>query len=147
MRVILQKDVAGIGRKYDVKDVASGHAQNLLIPKGLAKVATPEAMKKVEALKAGAEAERKVQENLLEKNLHEIEGREVPIKAKANDKGHLFAALHPQEISNAIKVSIGADIHPDFIILEKHIKETGPHNIEIKAGEKSAKIKLVVEAE
>lgn len=147
MRVILQKDVAGIGRKYDVKDVASGHAQNLLIPKGLAKAATPEALKKVEALKTEAEAERKVQENLLEKNLHEIEGREVPIKAKANDKGHLFASLHTHEISEAIKKSIGADIPSDFIILERHIKETGAHNVEIKAGEKFAKIKLVVEAE
>ena len=146
MRIILLKDAPKIGRKYDVKEMADGYALNFLIPKGLAKVATPEALEKVEALRKELNVEKKVQENLLEKNLHEIDGKEVSIKAKANDKGHLFASLHSQEISNAIKVSIGADIHPDFIILEKHIKETGTHNVEIKAGEKKATIKLLVEA-
>ena len=146
MRIILLKDVPKIGRKYDVKNIADGHALNFLIPKGFARVATPEALKKVEGLKAEVEADKKVQENLLEKNLHEIEGKEISIKVKANDKGHLFASLHAQEIAEAIKKSIGADIHPDFIILEKHIKETGPHNIEIKAGEKKATIKRQVEA-
>lgn len=147
MKVILQKDVPKIGKKYDVKEVASGYSLNFLIPNGLAKVATPDALKKVDALRKIIEADKKVQEDLLSKNLHEIDGKEVSLKAKANDKGHLFASLHTHEISEAIKKSIGADILPDFIILEKHIKETGTHDVEVKAGDKSATIKLVVEKE
>ncbi|HEY4512597.1 MAG TPA: 50S ribosomal protein L9 [Candidatus Paceibacterota bacterium] len=146
MRVILLKDVQKIGKKYDVKDVTDGYALNFLIPQGAVKVATPEALKKIDVLKAELEVERKIQGDLLSKNIHEIENKEVVIRAKVNEKGHLFASLHAPEIAIAIKESIGADINPDFIILEKHIKETGPHNIEVKAGNKKVKVKLLVES-
>ncbi|MES2059563.1 MAG: 50S ribosomal protein L9 [Patescibacteria group bacterium] len=147
MKVILQKDVPKIGKKYDVKEVSSGYSLNFLIPKGLAKAATPEALKKVEELRKVMAADMKVQEDLLSKNLHEIEGKEVEIKAKASDKGHLFASIHAEGISEAIKKSIGADIPASFIMLEKPIKETGSHNIEISASGKKATLKLVVAAE
>jgi large subunit ribosomal protein L9 len=146
MKVILLKDVAKIGRKYDVKNVADGYALNFLIPKGAAKVATSEALKKIEVLKTELDAERKVQEDLLSKNLHEIDGKEAKISVKANDKGHLFAALHATDIVTAVKESLGADIIAEFIVLDHPIKETGEHTIEVKVGEKSAKLKLVVEA-
>jgi large subunit ribosomal protein L9 len=147
MKIILLKDVAKIGRKFDVKNVADGYALNFLIPRGSAKVATPESLKKIEAIKAELDAERKVQEDLLAKNLHEIDGKTATIKVKANEKGHLFAALHTAEIAHAIKESLGGDIMADFIALDHNIKQVGEHSIEIKAGGKSAKVKLSVEAE
>lgn len=147
MKIILLKDVAKIGRKYDVKDVSDGYALNFLIPEGKAKAATPEALKKIEALKAELDAERKVHEDLLAKNLHEIDGKEVLLTAKVNNKGHLFAALHATDVAIAIKGSVGTDIAPEFIVMDHNIKEAGEHKIEIKAGGKSAKVKLVVEAE
>lgn len=144
MKVILLCDVPKIGRKYDIKDVADGFALNMLLPQGKAKTATPEAIKKVEALKIIMKAENKVQEDLLIKNLAEINGKEIPISAKANDKGHLFAQIHKEDIVKAIKASIGADVTEDFIILPKPIKEAGMYDIEIKVGDKHATIKLVV---
>ncbi len=147
MKIILLKDIGKIGRKFDVKNVADGYALNFLIPKGSAKVATPEALKKIVALKAELDAERKIQGDLLAKNIHQIEDKEVTIKVKANDKGHLFAALHSVNIAEAIKESTGADITPDFIALDHNIKHTGEHMIEVKAGGKTAKVKLVVETE
>ncbi len=146
MKIILLKDVSKIGRKYDVKDVASGYALNFLIPQGSAKIATKESLKKIEALKAELDAERKIQEDLLAKNLHEIDGKEVTIKAKANDKGHLFAALHSTDVAAALKASLGSDISVGAIELEHNIKTVGEQMIEVKAGGKSAKVKLTVEA-
>jgi len=48
MRVILLQDIENLGKKYDVKEVADGYARNFLIPKGLAKPATEEALKWLE---------------------------------------------------------------------------------------------------
>lgn len=144
MKVILLQDVPKIGRKYDIKDVSDGFALNMLIPQGKAKTATPDAIKKVESLKIIMKAENKVQEDLLVKNLAEINGKEVKISAKVNDKGHLFAQIHKEDIVKAIKAGTGADVTEDFIVLSKPIKEAGTYDVEIKVGDKQATIKLVV---
>jgi large subunit ribosomal protein L9 len=146
MKVILLKDVSKIGKKYDIKNVADGFALNHLIPQGKAKVATDTEVKKIEALKKVEEGERRVQMDLIMKNVSEVDKKEIKISAKANDKGHLFAQLHVADIVKAIKDSVGADISEDMIVLSKPIKETGDHDIVIKIGDKKASINLVVEA-
>ena len=52
MRVIFLKDVPKIGKKFEIKNISDGHALNFLIPQGAVKIATPDAVKNVEALKA-----------------------------------------------------------------------------------------------
>ena len=146
MKVILLKDIAKVGRKYDVKDVSDGYALNSLIPKGAAKTATADAMKKLEILKKAQEGERKVQEDILAKNIHELEGKTVEIKARANDKGHLFAGIHIEDLPAYIKESTGSVIDPHFIEMERAIKEVGEYEVKVKAGDKHATLKISVEA-
>jgi len=147
MKVILLKDLAKVGKKYDVKDVSDGYALNSLLPKGFAKTATASALKNIDALKKELDTERLVQEDLLSKNLHEVEGKTVEIKAKANEKGHLFAGIHKENLPEAIKKSIGADIDAHFIELPKPIKEVGEHEVTIKAHDKKAVMKIIVSRE
>ena len=132
MKIILLKDVAGVGRKYDIKTIADGFALNMLIPKGVAIAATPEAVKRVETEKAGMVAELQVQEELLHKSLESIDGKTIAISGKANEKGHLFAGLHKAEIIPAIERDLRISIPAEYIVLEKPIKEVGDHKIEIK---------------
>lgn len=146
MKVILLKDVAKLGRRYEVKEVKSGHALNFLIPKGEAVIATPEALKRVEAQRAKLDLERKVSEDLLAKSLKDLEGVMIKISGKANEKGHLFAGLHREAIASEIAKQTTLRLDPSFIELEHPIKEVGEHMVEVKAGGKSAKFKLVIEA-
>ncbi|MEI6478999.1 MAG: 50S ribosomal protein L9 [bacterium] len=146
MKVILLKDIPKLGKKFEVKEVAEGYALNMLIPNGSVKLATPKALKDVEALKVEQAAQLKIQEDLLAKNLHEIDGKVVEIKVQANKQGHLFAGLHAPEIVEYIKNSTHAEILPDFITLEKPIKEIGDHKIEINASGKKAFITLSISA-
>jgi large subunit ribosomal protein L9 len=69
MKIILLKDVPKIGRKFEVKNVADGYALNALMPKGLAMVATLQAIAQIDKEKAKIQAEQKIQEELLLKNL------------------------------------------------------------------------------
>lgn len=144
MKVILLKDVQKVGKKFDVKDVSDGYALNFLIPQGKAKTATPDGLSKVESLKAYAEGERKVQEDLLAKNLHEIDGKSIQIKEKANDKGHLFGSLHKERIAEILSETIHSSIEPSFVVLNKPIKEVGEHEVVIEAQGKKAIVKVEI---
>jgi large subunit ribosomal protein L9 len=144
MKVILQKDVKKLGKKYDVKDVSDGYALNLLIPQGLVITATPDAIKRNDAMKGKIAVEEKVQNELLEKNLAALSSVTLTITGKVNEKGHLFAGLHKADIAKALKSDAHIDIDPDSIVLEGSIKEVGEYNISVSTGGKSSKFKLVV---
>jgi large subunit ribosomal protein L9 len=147
MKIILLKDVAKVGKKYEVKNISDGYAQNLLIPKGLAVAATADVMKRIELERARDEGEKRVHMELLLKNLKEVEGKTITLTEKANEKGHLFASVNKPEVILAIHKQTRIQISPDNMMLDKHIKEVGNHEIELKAGDKSVKFTLVIKAE
>lgn len=144
MKVILQKDVAKLGRKFDIKDVSSGYAQNLLIPKGLAIIATEDAIKRMEVERARTEGEKRVEKDLLAKNIKDLDGVSITIIGKANDKGHLFAGIHKEAIVEELLKQTQLQIDPESISMTQPIKEIGEHTVEVKAGDKKASFKVVV---
>lgn len=133
MKVILLKDVSKLGRRYDVKEVKSGYALNLLIPQKLAVAATAEALKRNEILKAQVEGEKKVHEDLLVMNIKGLEGITLNISGKANEKGHLFAGLHREAVAAEIFKQTQLQVDPSFIQLEHPLKEVGEYEIEVKS--------------
>jgi len=145
MKVIFLQDVSRVGKKYDTKEVNDGYAMNFLLPRKLAVTATPKAVAELEIRKKEIVLKREVQENLLLKNLEEIKGKVVTIKGKANDKGHLFSAIHKKEIIEEMKKQLNAEISEEFIILEKPIKEIGECEIPISIKDKNSSFKLIVE--
>jgi large subunit ribosomal protein L9 len=146
MKIILLKDVAKVGKKFDVKEISEGYAHNLLIPKGLAIAATPDALKRIDIEKARDEGERKVRHELLVKNLKDLDGVTITMLEKANDKGHLFAGIHKAEIIPEIQKQTRIQIDAEHMVLDKPIKELGMHVIEVKVENKSAKFNLDVQA-
>lgn len=144
MKIILLKDVSKLGRKYEVKTVSDGHATNLLIPQGLAIAATPDAMKRIGNLRAAVEGEKKIQEELLVKNIEGLKDVTLTIAGKANDKGHLFAGIHKEALAEEIQKQTRFQVDPSFIDLEHPLKTVGEHLVEVIAGGKSAKVKVVV---
>lgn len=146
MKVILLRDVPNIGHKYQVVNVADGYALNFLLPKGLAENASEKAVKRAETLLNQEVAEKKIKEDLLVKNLKDLEGVTVTMSGKANEKGHLFAGIHIAELIPVIKEQTRLDVDAHHIILEKPIKEVGEHKIDIKVQDKKATFTLVVEA-
>lgn len=136
MKVILLKHVPKTGNKYDIINVSEGFALNSLFPKGLAEIASPNAVKRVEALKAGEEAMRVVREDLLLKNLKDLNDVKVVISGKANDKGHFFAGIHKDEIIAALREQKQIDMDAAHILLDKPLKEVGEHKVDVKVQDK-----------
>ena len=148
MKVILQQDVKGHGKKGQLAEVSDGYARNFLIPKKLAVLATPEnlatmkqqekaRMKKLEEDKAAA---REVAAAL--------EGVIVKIQAKSGGAGKLFGAVTSMEISQALNEQHGIEIEKNKIVQNEPIKTFGSFEIKCRLGFEIAGVinLLVVEA-
>ena len=135
MKIILLQDITGVGRKGEVKNVSDGYARNFLLPNKLGQIATPSAIASAEKLKKQMEQDKEVQKDIMEKNIQGLNGLKVQLKAKANEKGHLFSIIHPDEISKVLKEEYHLDIPSKFIEIEKPIKELGEHTIKAKKQE------------
>lgn len=145
MKVILQRDVAKIGRRFDVVEVPDGYALNMLIPKGSALVATKENIKRVDAQKERTAKEHKESDEAFKNACAQLEGGVIKIGASANEKGHLFKGVGKEEILAGLTEK-GHIIHTSSIELDTPIKEVGEHSITITEGDASATFTLVIEA-
>jgi len=145
MKIILLKNIVGVGKKYETKDVSDGHALNMLIPRGFAVPATPEASKRIQGEFSKIEGEQKIHSDLLLKNLKDLDGVVITMLEKANEKGHLFAGIHKNEIIPEIQKQTRLQVDAEHIVLDKPIKELGDHNIDMKIGDKKASFILRVE--
>jgi len=144
MKVILIKDFKGIGRKYEIKNVADGYALNYLLPNKIALQATDNVLKSLEVEKKAHDAELKIHADLLIKNLESIDGKTITMLESANDKGHLFAAVHKAEIIPVLQEQTRVQMDAEYIVLDKPIKQTGEFKIPVKAHDKTATFTLII---
>lgn len=147
MKVILVKDVKGIGRANEEVIASDGHALNYLIPKKMAIHATPQAMKDAELRRKQATDRSSLDTALLNQNIASLAESKIVIKMKANEKGHLYDAVGKPEILKAVKEQARIDLPEDVIKLEKPIKEVGASDIPVAAGETFGKFTITIEAE
>ncbi|WP_324825678.1 50S ribosomal protein L9 [Sinanaerobacter sp. ZZT-01] len=132
MQVILMKDVKGIGKAGTVAKVSDGYARNLLLPKGMAKEATPGALKELKERAALDEAKRKEELAAAQTLAKKIESITLTINTKSGEGGKLFGSITNQDIANALKEQEKIEIDKRKFILNTPIKHIGEFNVEIK---------------
>lgn len=134
MKVILQQDVKGQGKKGQLVEVSDGYARNFLLPKKLAVPATAEnvnTMKQQEKARLAQQAAEKAVAQALAKKL---EGLSVTISAKAGEGGRLFGAVTAKEISEALSAQHGLNIAKTKIVMDEPIKACGGYQYKAKLG-------------
>jgi large subunit ribosomal protein L9 len=145
MKVILLTDIPKVGNRYDVKDFKEGYAQNVLLAKGLAVLATKSELAKIEDRKKASEKKRLEEVDSFKNLIASVGGTTIIIKAKANEKGHLFKAVGPHDVALAIKEITGIEINETAIKMD-HVKILGPHTVSIRKGDMKGECGIVVEA-
>lgn len=147
MKVIILKDTARVGRKYEIKEVADGFAINSLIPRGIAVPATSSYIKVIEAKKKqDVQMKEEFKENF-EYALTKLPNGKLHISGKANEKGNLFAGITKSQIIDEFKKETGIELSNDHFELERSLKEVGEHTIEIKIDDKKYNLVVFVKAE
>ena len=134
MKVILQQDVKGQGKKGQMVEVSEGYARNFLLPRKLAIAATADAINTMNL----KEKARKAEEARLKAEAEEIAGKlqncPVKLSAKAGNGGKLFGAVTNQEISEGLKAQCGIDIPKQKLVLDDPIKAFGSYQVKAKLG-------------
>lgn len=146
MKIILLHDVPKVGKKYEIKEVSPGFAENLLIPKGFSVPATPEAVKRLQERKKREEDEKAVREELLKNSLKSLDGGTIELKTRVSDKGHLFSSVHKEDIAKTLFEQKHLEIPAESIVLDRNIKEVGEHKITVRVGESQVSLTLKVTA-
>ncbi len=145
MKVVLNQDVKGLGKKLQIVDVSEGYARNFLLPRKLAVIADNkninEANTKNEALKFKKKTEFEAaekQKGLLEKSF-------IEFKHKVGDGGKLFGSVTEKEIADEIKMKFKLNIDKKKIVINVPIKQLGSYTVDVKLYEGIvAKLKIVV---
>jgi len=140
MKVVLLANVPSLGRKFEVKNVASGHARNFLLPHGLATLADRATLKRVESLKRQYETSEMGKRAEADRLIGELEAVTITIQAKANEQGHLFEGVSKEMIATEIKKETKIELDPEWLDLDRPIKALGEYEINLATG----KIKIQV---
>ena len=134
MKVILQQDVKGHGKKGQMVEVSDGYGRNYLLPRKLAVEATADnmnTMKMQEKARLAKEAAEKAEAEAVAARLKECV---VKIAAKAGAGGRLFGAVTSKEISDGLKKQYGVDIPKSKIVQDEPIKSFGSYELKCKLG-------------
>lgn len=145
MKVILLKDIAKLGKRGDVKEVADGYAINVLIKKELALQGTPAEVQRWKQKEESTKHKKELQSNTFVQLVDKLRNEKIVITGKkADTKGQLFAAIHENDIVDVIFKVSNISVDPKQIIIATNIKSVGTHTVEIKQGIQKEKITIEV---
>ena len=146
MRVILKREVSGLGRPGEVKDVADGYAQNFLLPKGLAIEATASEMKHLARERQADKLKKDRAHADAEELAERLAKLTLVFRLKAGEQGKTFGSVTNKDIAEALKREHKVDIDRSKIQLTDPVRTLGTHNVEIKLlPDVRAKVTVAVE--
>ena len=132
MKVILQQDVKGQGKKGQLIEASDGYARNFLFPRGLAAPADAAAVNmartKSEAKEHHAAEALAAAQALADK----VKDKTVTLKAKGGASGRLFGKITAKDVAEALSKAVGTELDKRKVELERDIKDFGTYSATVK---------------
>jgi large subunit ribosomal protein L9 len=132
VKVILRSDVEGVGNTGDVVEVASGYAQNFLMPKGLAMRATQGAASQAQAMQRSRDLRNIKERESAERLVQELESQTIAVQARVGQDDQLYGSVTTTEIAEAVKAQTGVELDRRDMSLEEPIRRVGVHIVEVR---------------
>lgn len=134
MKVILQQDVRGKGKRGQMIEVAEGYGRNYLLPRKLAVEATADNVNTMRMNdKALAERQAKERAEAVEIS-HKLKDITVTVACKGGGQGRLFGSVASQEIADSLKAQTGIELDRRKILIAEPIKTVGLFTVKCKLG-------------
>ncbi len=134
MKVILQQDVKGKGKKGQMIEVSDGYARNYMLPRKIAVEATPDNINTMR-MNDKALLERQTKERAeAVRIMNEMKEVTLTLRVKGGGAGRLFGSVTTQEISEALKEQMNIEVDKRKIVLDEAIKNVGTYTVKCKLG-------------
>ena len=131
MKLILTREVKGLGSAGDIVTVKDGYGRNFLIPEGSAIAWSRGGESQIEGLRRARSA-REIRDNEHANQIKSsLESGEITLKARAGNEGQLFGSVTTKEIALAIKAKTGLDVDRHKISTKGQIKKVGKHSAKV----------------
>jgi large subunit ribosomal protein L9 len=131
MKLILTREVAGLGLAGDIVDVADGYGRNFLVPRGAAINWTKGAEKQIVQIKRARDAREIRDLGHAREIKSELESLDVTLAVRAGQGGKLFGSVTPADITGAVKSAGGPLLDKKRVQLPGHIKTVGAHVVTV----------------
>jgi large subunit ribosomal protein L9 len=131
MKVILTEEIRGLGTRGDIISVKDGYARNFLLPKNLAREATPGNLKSIEQERKKWALLAQQEKTVAEKSAEAVKGVKVTVQKRVGENGQLFGSVTANEIADALEAK-GIDVDKRRIELAHPIKSLGVHEVDVR---------------
>ncbi|MGM9649275.1 MAG: 50S ribosomal protein L9 [Butyricicoccaceae bacterium] len=132
MKVILQQDVKGQGKKGQMIEVSEGYGRNFLIPRKLAVAATADNMNVMRQAEEAQARRVALEQQAAREYAQKFEDITVHITAKSGTGGRLFGSVTSKEVASQLKKEHGIDIPKQKIVMKESIKSFGTFVLKVK---------------
>jgi len=132
MKVLLRKDIDGVGRRGDIVEVKGGYARNFLLPSGSAMAASDSLADQAAAMRRSRDLKDAHNIQAAEAQKSALERATVRVPARASATGKLFGSVGPTEIATALTATSGVEIDRSQVALDEHLKELGEAPVTVR---------------
>ena len=145
MKVVLNQDVKGLGKKLQIVEVSEGYARNFLLPKKLASVADGKNINEAKGKIDSQKFKKKTEMEEANKNKEILEKGYIEFKHKVGEGSRLYGSVTEKDIAQAIKDKFNIDVNKKKITIKDQIKSLGTYSVNVKLYEGViAKLKINV---
>jgi large subunit ribosomal protein L9 len=132
MKVLLRRDIEGVGRRGDIVEVKGGYARNYLLPSGAAMTASDTIATQASSMRKSRDLKDAKDHVAAETQKAALEKTKIAVPARASAQGKLFGSVGPTEIATAVSAATGVDVDRTQVALDEHLKELGEVPVTIR---------------
>src|ERR1700738_2599983 len=129
MRIVLRSDLANLGKRGDICEVADGYARNYLLPKGHAIIATPGVESQATSMRRSRDLRDARDREAAETVARRLVPAVIRIPARAGAEGRLFGSVTAHDVAQAVAEQTGVELDRRRLRLDEPIQSLGTHEV------------------
>lgn len=132
MQVVLRTDIADLGKKGDVIDVADGYGRNYLVPRGLAMKANKGATQQATVMRRSRDVKDARERGAAEEVATRLVPQVITLTSRAGGEGKLFGSVTTTDVADAVLAQTGIALDRRKLHLDEPIREVGTHRVTVR---------------